>query len=74
MKPGDLIMFAYPKNGADDDTIRDSDWESARLGLVVKVIAPRPNDIRYGDELMVLHEGERWSIPSVWCRPVKESE
>jgi len=72
MKPGDLIMFAYPQDDAYDDTIRDSDWEQARLGLIIQVTAVRPNDTRYGDELLVMHEGERWSIPTAWCRPIKE--
>jgi hypothetical protein len=70
-KPGDLIIFAYPKDDAYDDTIRENDWETARLGLVVDVIMARPNDIRYGDELLVLHDGERWSVPSLWCRATK---
>ena len=75
MKPGDLIMFAYPSDSdADADTIRDSDWESARLGLILKVISARSNDIRDGDELLVMHEGERWSVPSNWCRPIKEQQ
>ncbi len=74
MKPGDLIMFAYPSDDAQDDTIRDSDWEGARLGLIIQVHTARPNDLKYGDELLVLHEGERWGVPSAWCRPVKETQ
>ena len=70
-KTGDLIMFAYPEANALDDTIRETEWEAARLGLVIDVIMARPNDIRYGDELLVLHDGERWSVPSLWCRATK---
>jgi len=73
-KPGDLIMFAYPSDDAQDDTIRDSDREAARLGLIIQVLTACPNDLRYGDALLVLHEGERWSVLSVWCRPIKENE
>jgi len=74
MKLGDLIMFVWPDGENYDYTIRDSEWENARLGLVVKVMVSRPDDMRYGDELLVLHDGERWSVPSRWCRHVKESE
>jgi hypothetical protein len=66
-------MFAYPSDDAQDDTIRDSDGEAARLGLIIQVLTARPNDL-YGDALLVLHEGEQWSVPSVWCRPIKENE
>jgi hypothetical protein len=30
----------------------------------------RPED-KVGNELLILHEGERWSVPEVWCRPVR---
>jgi hypothetical protein len=50
------------------------DWERARIGLIIQTTMSRPGDAKYGDELLVLHEGERWSVPSTWCRKVKESK
>ena len=71
MKPGDLIMFAWPFGAPRLDKL---DWENARIGLVIDVTVRRPNDTMYGDELLILHEGERWSVPSKWCRPIKEDQ
>ena len=71
MKPGDLVMFAWPTPQSKvDDPL---DWESARVGIVIEISASRPDDEKYGDELLVLHEGERWSVPTTWCRPIKEN-
>jgi len=72
MKPGDLIMFVWPESlSRVDDPM---DWERARIGLIIQTTMSRPGDAKYGDELLVLHEGERWSVPSTWCRKVKESK
>ena len=63
MKPGDLVMFVWPTGELDL-------WERARLGLIVDIITVRrANEV--GNELLILHEGERWSIPEGWCRPVR---
>jgi hypothetical protein len=66
MGPGDLVMFAWPhtKNAA-------LDWEYSRIGIVVEILMRRPDD-EVGDELLIIYEGERWSVPSAWCRPVRE--
>jgi hypothetical protein len=72
MKPGDLVMFAWPDSTYNIDN--PLDWERARIGLFVEVTTSRPGDEKFGDELLVLHEGERWSVPRTWCRPVKEIE
>jgi hypothetical protein len=70
MKQGDLVLFAWPDSGSRvDDPL---DWERARIGLVVSVSCVRPDDVKYDNELLVLHEGERWSVPEAWCRPIKE--
>jgi hypothetical protein len=72
MKPGDLIIFAWPDQLSKvDDPL---DWEKARIGLLVEVTSRRPGDEKYGDEWLVLHNNERWSVPSKWCRPIKENE
>ena len=69
MKPGDLVLFAWPDLWSKvDDPLN---WEKARIGLVIEISAHRPGD-KYGDELSILHEGERWSVPTAWCRPIKE--
>jgi hypothetical protein len=65
VKPGDLVEFAT-YHAVDPET--PIDFEEARVGLVVDVIMYRPRDFVYGDELIILHEGQRWSIPSAWCR------
>jgi len=67
MQPGEMILFAWPSSWSKvDDPL---DWENARIGLVIQILAARPAD-EIGDELLVLHEGERWSVPSSWCRPI----
>lgn len=71
MKPGDLVMFAWPTEWSRVDD--PFDWEHARLGLVIEVLTHRPKDM-IGSELLVIHEGERWSVPEVWCRLIKEGE
>lgn len=72
MKPGDLILFVWPDrfSNVDDPLI----WEEARIGMVIEISVLRPDDVKYSDELLVLHEGERWSVPATWCRLIKESE
>jgi len=72
MKPGDLIMFARPN--LMEEIGEHPNWERAKIGLFLEVTARRPGDEKYGDEWLVLHKNERWSVPSTWCRPVKESE
>lgn len=67
MKPGDLVEFARYHNVDPEAPI---DFEEARIGLVVDVIMYRPRDATYGNELLILHEGQRWSVPSAWCRHV----
>lgn len=67
MKPGDLVMFTWPHT--KDLTLG---WEHSRIGLVIEILASRPDD-EIGDELQILYEGERWSVPSAWCRPVRKS-
>lgn len=65
MKPGDLVMFTWPGNWSK---VGDPmSWEDARVGIVLGITASRPND-QVGDELLVMHEGERWSVPSTWCK------
>ena len=69
MKPGDLVLFSWPSQWSRvDDPL---DWEGARIGLIISISISRPDD-KYGDELLVLHEGEKWSVPTAWCRPIKE--
>ena len=65
MKPGDLVMFIWPTGNLELDH-----WEHARLGLIIEILVVRPED-KVGNELLILHEGERWSAPEVWCRPVR---
>ena len=68
MNPGDLVLFAWPSPSSN---VGDAlDWESARIGLVIEISMSRPSDEKYGDELLVLHEGERWSVPTTWCRQI----
>jgi len=76
MKPGDLVIFSWPLTFPKPDSpcSWDLNWEGGRIGIVVSVSLQRPNDSMYGDELLVLHEGERWSVPSAWCRSVKEDQ
>lgn len=70
MKVGDLVMFAWPESSSKvDDPL---DWERARLGIIVDVLARRPED-EIGHEFLVIHEGERWSVPEAWCRLIKGS-
>jgi hypothetical protein len=72
MKPGDLIHFAWP-----DDLAQISahpDWDTPKVGLFLEVTTHRPGDEKFGDEWLVLHNSERWSVPSKWCRPIKENE
>jgi hypothetical protein len=69
MKLGDIVMFTWPSLWSKVDD--PPDWEKARIGLVIEISAHRPGD-KYGDELVVLHEGERWSVPTSWCHPIKE--
>jgi hypothetical protein len=71
MKPGSLVMFAWPTEWSKVDD--PFNWEHARLGLVVEVLAQRSQD-GVGGELLVLHEGERFSVPTVWCKLLKEVE
>lgn len=68
MKPGDLILFAWPSPWSKvDDPL---DWENAKIGLVVG-IAPVAGHVTFGgDELLVMHEGQRWSVPTAWCKRV----
>jgi len=70
MKPGDLVIFAWPSPWAKAED--HPSWKKAKTGLLMEVTMRRPGDEQYGDELLVLHEGERWSVPSTWCRPVEE--
>ena len=65
MKRGDLVMFVWPTEKPELDL-----WERARLGLIIDILAVRPED-KVGNELLILHEGERWSVPETWCRPVR---
>lgn len=66
MQTGDLVLFeAFGPRDADFRPVTPTCWEASRLGLVLSVYE-RPD--RYGDELSVMHEGERWSVPAVWCR------
>lgn len=72
MKPGDLIYFARPDHMSQID--KHPDWDRPKIGLFLDVTMSRPDDVKFGDELLVLHEGERWSVPRNWCRPIKERE
>ena len=71
MRAGDLVIFAWPTPQSNvDDPL---DWERARIGMIIEVLLRRPEDRKFGDELLVLHDGERWSVPATWCRPVREN-
>ena len=63
MKPGDLIQITReaPRFGAAPD------FKNCRVGVVLDVTIYRPGDL-YGNELSVLTEGERWSVPERWAR------
>ena len=67
MKPGDLVLFAWPNpdSKCDDPLV----WESARIGVITKVLMRRPQD-NLGHEFQVMHEGEMWSVPEAWCRKI----
>lgn len=67
MKPGDIVLFAWPEKWSSVDD--PMNWEHARLGLIIDISCSRPED-KIGDEFTVFHEGERWSVPRVWCKPV----
>lgn len=69
MVSGDLVLFVWPDkySNVGDPLL----WENARVGLVCQVLVDRPGD-SHGNELLVLHEGERWSVPVSWCRPVRQ--
>lgn len=69
MQLGDLIMFVWPDKLSNVED--PMNWEEARIGIVVEILARRPDDKHYGDELLVLHEGERWSVPELWCKIIK---
>jgi len=71
MKPGDLVHFAWPDDNITK-IIEHPDWDSPKVGLLLEVLAHRPGDLKYGDEWLVLHSGERWSVPSNWCRTIEE--
>lgn len=66
--PGDLVLFVWPDKSSGPVELLD--WEGARLGLVCEILVARPGD-SHGNELLVLHEGERWSVPELWCSPVR---
>ena len=72
VKPGDLIMFAWPDYIAQIS--EHPDWNSPKVGVLLEVTALRPGDEKYGDEWLVLHKNERWSVPSKWCRPAEENQ
>lgn len=67
MKPGDLVLFAWPSRLSKCDEALE--WENARIGIIVDVLIRRPED-QVGDELRVMHEGEMWSVPEAWCRKI----
>jgi len=69
VKPGDLVLYTWPEQWSKVDD--PMSWENARIGMIIDVSVSRPND-KIGDELLVMHEGERWSIPSSWCRLIKD--
>ena len=69
MKPGDLVLFTWPEQWSTVDD--PMSWENARIGMIIDVSVSRPND-KIGDEFLVMHEGERWSIPGAWCRLIKD--
>ena len=72
MKRGDLILFVWPDHIAQINA--HPDWKRPKIGLFLEVTAHRPGDEKFGDELLVLHNNERWSVPAKWCRPLEESE
>ena len=72
MKPGDLIIFAWPDHISQIS--EHPDWNSPKVGVLLEVTTLCPDDKEYGDEWLVLHKNERWLVPSMWCRPLKESE
>ena len=63
------MLFAWPKSGSRVGY--SLDWEKARLGLVCAVLADRPED-SIGSELLLIHDGERWSVPESWCRKIRQ--
>jgi hypothetical protein len=64
MNPGDLVLFSWPGRSSN------LDLEATRVGLVFQILATRPGD-SHGNELLVLHDGERWSVPESWCRLIR---
>jgi len=67
MKPGDLVLFAWPtKDSNCDDPLV---WENVRIGVITEVLIRRPQD-NLGHEFRVMHEGEMWSVPEAWCRKI----
>ncbi len=74
MKPGDLVLFCWPSRWSKvDDPL---DWENARIGIIIENAIRRPESpvMAYVDELLVMHEGQRWSVPSSWCKLIKQVE
>lgn len=63
------MLFVWPKSGS---LVGDPpDWENAKIGLVCQVLSDRPED-SIGSELLLLHDGERWSVPESWCKLARQ--
>lgn len=70
MNPGDLVQFIWPQGNMEDVLDFTPCFSDAKVGLVLKVFS-RPDDTRYGDEILVLHDNEKWSVPETWCRRIE---
>lgn len=70
MNPGDLVQFIWPQGNMEDVLDFTPYFSDTKVGLVLKVFR-RPDATRYGDEILVYHDNEKWSVPETWCRRIE---
>ena len=70
MNPGDLVQFIWPQGNMEDVQDFTPYFSDTKVGLVLKVFK-RTDDTRYGDEILVYHCNEKWSVPETWCRKIE---
>jgi hypothetical protein len=70
MTPGDLVQFIWPDENMEDIKDFTLFFDDTRVGLVLTVFR-RPDDTRYGDEILVYHDNEKWSVPETCCRRIE---
>ena len=70
MNPGDLVQFIWPQGNMEDVLDFTPYFSDTKVGLVLKVFR-RPDDTRYGDEILVYHDNTKWSVPETWCRRIE---